>query len=290
VNVAFFGTSAFGADVLRALVERGRITITAVVSQPDRESGRGRRLTAPPVAEAARELGIALSQPERASEAPPEADAGIVVAFGQIIREPLLSAYPLVNLHPSLLPRWRGAAPVERAIMAGDAETGVAVIALAAELDAGPVLAEQRFPIGERDDAGAVRARALELGVPLLERALLERPEPRPQSDSGVTYAEKIGPDDRALDWSRPAAELDRVVRALSPHIGARCLLDDRPFVVWRARPLDRGPSAGEVEAPLVVGCGQGALELLELQPAGKRRMSAEEFLRGLRQPPSRAS
>ena len=290
MNVAFFGTSAFGADVLRALVERGRLRITAVVSQPDRESGRGRRLTAPPVAEAARELGIALFQPERASEAPPSADAGIVVAFGQIIREPLLSAYPLFNLHPSLLPRWRGAAPVERAIMAGDAETGVAVIALAAELDAGPVLAEQRFPIGERDDAGAVRARALELGVPLLERALLERPEPRPQSDSGVTYAEKIRPDDRTLDWSRPAAELDRVVRALSPHIGARCLLDDRPFVVWRARPLDRGPSAGEVGAPLVVGCGRGALELLELQPAGKRRMSAEEFLRGLRQPPSRAS
>jgi methionyl-tRNA formyltransferase len=290
VNVAFFGTSAFGADVLRALVERGRLTITAVVSQPDRESGRGRKLTAPPVAEAARELGIPLFQPERASETPPPADAGIVVAFGQIIREPLLSAYPLVNLHPSLLPRWRGAAPIERAIMAGDSETGVAVIALAAELDAGPVLAEQSFPIGERDDAGAVRARALELGVPLLERALLERPEPLAQPGSGVTYAEKIGPDDRTLDWSRPAAELDRVVRALSPHIGARCLLDDRPFVVWRARPLDRGPSAGEVEAPLVVGCGQGALELLELQPAGKRRMGAEEFLRGLRQPPRRAS
>jgi methionyl-tRNA formyltransferase len=290
VNVAFFGTSAFGADVLRALVERGRLTITAVVSQPDRESGRGRRLTSPPVADAARELGIALSQPERASQAPPPADAGIVVAFGQIIREPLLSAYPLVNLHPSLLPRWRGAAPIERAIMAGDAETGVAVIALAAELDAGPVLAEQRFPIGGRDDAGAVRARAFELGVPLLETALLERPEPRAQSGSGVTYAEKIRPDDRMLHWSRPAGELDRVVRALSPHIGARCLLDDRPFVVWRARPLDRGPSAGEVEAPLVVGCGQGALELLELQPAGKRRMGAEEFLRGLRQPPRRAS
>jgi methionyl-tRNA formyltransferase len=290
VNVAFFGTSAFGADVLRALVERGRLTITAVVSQPDRESGRGRKLKPPPVAAAAGDLGIPLSQPERASEAPPPADAGIVVAFGQIIREPLLSAYPLVNLHPSLLPRWRGAAPIERAIMAGDAETGVAVIAIAAELDAGPVLAEQRFPIGERDDAGAVRARALEHGVPLLERALLERPKPRPQSSSGVTYAEKIAPGDRTLDWSRPALELDRVVRALSPHIGARCLLDDRPFVIWRARPLEGGPPAGEVGGTLVVGCGQGALELLELQPSGKRRMSAEEFLRGLRQPPSRAS
>jgi methionyl-tRNA formyltransferase len=291
VNVAFFGTSAFGADVLRALVERGRLTISEVVSQPDRESGRGRRLTPPPVAEAARELGLHLSQPERASDAPPKAEAGIVVAFGQIIREPLLSAYPLVNLHPSLLPRWRGAAPVERAIMAGDGETGVAVIELVAELDAGPVLAERRFPIGDRDDAGDVRARALEMGVPLLERALLERPSPQPQAAAGITYAHKIGPADRTLDWSRPAIDLDRVVRALSPHIGARCLLDGRPFVIWRARPLDRGPAVvGEVTAPLVVGCGKGALELLELQPAGKRRMSGEEFLRGLREQPRKAS
>ncbi len=127
--------------------------------------------------------------------------------------------------------------------------------------------------------------------MPLLEQALLERPRPRPQSDVGVSYAHKIGPADRALDWSRSAAELDRVVRALSPHIGARCLLDDRPFVIWRARPLDHGPAAvGEGAAPLVVGCGQGALELLELQPAGKRRMSAEEYLRGLREPPRKAS
>jgi methionyl-tRNA formyltransferase len=164
------------------------------------------------------------------------------------------------------------------------------VIELVAELDAGPILAEQRFPIGDRDDAGDVRTRALELGVPMLERVLLERPQPRPQSEQGVTYAHKIGRDDRALDWSRPAAELDRVVRALSPHVGALCLLDDRPFVIWRTRPLDGGPAAGEVAAPLVVGCGQGALELLELQPAGKRRMGADEFLRGLREPPRRAS
>ncbi len=290
MKVAFFGTSAFGADVLRALVERGRLTISAVVSQPDRESGRGRRLSSPPVAEEARRLGIPLTQPERASETPPQADAGIVVAFGQLIRDPLLSACPLVNLHPSLLPRWRGAAPIERAIMAGDSETGVAVIRLVAELDAGPVLAEQRFPIGDRDDAGAVRARALELGVPLLERALLEHPDPRPQSEQGVTYARKIEREDRTLDWSRPAVELDRVVRALSPHIGARCRIDERPFVIWKARPVERGPSAGEIASPLVVGCGEGALELLEVQPAGKRRMASAELLRGLREPPHRAS
>jgi len=213
-----------------------------------------------------------------------------VVALGQIIREPLLSAYPLVNLHPSLLPRWRGAAPVERAIIAGDCETGVAVIALAAELDAGPILAERRFPIGARDDAADVRARALELGVPLLERALLDGPQPRPQSETGITYAHKIERDDRSLDWTRPAAELDRVVRALSPHIGGRCLIDDRPFVIWEARPLDDGPAPGAVAPPFTIGCGRGALEVIELQPAGKRRMSSEEYLRGVRSPPQTAT
>ena len=290
MNVAFFGTSAFGAEVLCSLVDRGRLSIGTVVTQPDRESGRGRRLAPPPVAVAARELGLPLLQPERASDQPPTGDAGIVVAFGQIIREPLLSAYPLINLHPSLLPRWRGAAPVERAIMAGDAETGVAVIALAAELDAGPILAEQRFAIGQRDDAGDVRSHALELGVPLLEGALLDPAAPRAQPADGVTYAHKIERGDRELDWRGSAAELDRVVRALSPHIGARCLIDDRPFVIWRARPLERGPAVGEMAAPLVVGCGEGGLELLELQPAGKRRMAADEYLRGLRAPPARAT
>jgi len=290
VNVAYFGTSEFGADVLRALVERGAVRVAAVVSQPDRPSGRGRALTPPPVAAAARELGLPLAQPKDASVEPPEAEAGVVVAFGQILRAPLLGTYPLVNLHPSALPRWRGAAPVERAIMAGDAETAVAVIEVAPELDAGPILAEQRIPIGEHDDAGAVRRAALELGVPLLERALLERPQPRAQDEQGITYARKIEAAERTLDWSRPAAELDREVRALSPHIGARTALDGRPCQVWRALPLGQGPGAGEVGAELVVGCGEGALQILELQPAGKGRMAAADFLRGLREPPVRAT
>ena len=212
----------------------------------------------------------------------------MVVAFGQILRAPLLGAYPLVNLHPSALPRWRGAAPVERAIMAGDAETAVAVIEVAPELDAGPILAEQRIPIGQHDDAGAVRRAALELGVPLLERALLERPAPRAQDEQGVTYAHKIEAAERALDWSRPAAELDRKVRALSPHIGRGRLLDGRPCQVGRGRSSRAG--SGEVGAELVVGCGEGALQILELQPAGKGRMAAADFLRGLREPPARAT
>jgi methionyl-tRNA formyltransferase len=290
VDVAFFGTSAFGAEVLRSLVDRGRLRIAAVVSQPDRPSGRGRAPSPPPVAEAARSLGLPLRQADDASVAPPPADAGIVVAFGQLIREPLLHAYPLVNLHPSALPRWRGAAPIERAIMAGDAETAVCVIELAAELDAGPILAEERIPIGPQDDAGSVRARALELGVPLLEHALLERPQPRPQAAEGVTYAHKIASDDRRLRWSRPAAELDRQVRALSPGIGARAELGDRPCLIWRAQPLDDGPPEGRIGEGLVVGCGHGALRILELQPAGKGRMEAAAYLRGLREPPTRAA
>jgi methionyl-tRNA formyltransferase len=290
VNVAFYGTSEFGADVLERLVERGKLDITTVVSQPDRPSGRGQKLSSPPVAERARRLGLSVLQPQNASAEPAPADAGLVVAFGQIIRDPLLTAYPLVNLHPSLLPRWRGAAPVERAIMAGDAETGVAAIEVAPELDAGAILGEERFAIGEHDDAAAVRARALDLGVPLLERALLERPAPRAQDRDGVTYARKIEAADRALDWTRPAAQVDRIVRALSPHIGARCMLDGTPMVVWAARPHQGGPAPGDVEPPLVVGCGDGSLELLEVQPAGKRRMAAADYLRGLREPPRTAT
>ena len=288
MRVAFFGTAGFGADVLRALVGRGNLDVAIVVSQPDRPSGRGRRPQPPAVAAAAGELGLPLLQPERASETPPPADAGIVVAFGQLIRPPLLDSYPLVNLHPSRLPRWRGAAPVERAIMAGDPETAVAVIDLVAELDAGPVREMAAIKIGPADDAGAVRRRALELGVPMLERALLEPSPPVPQSGE-VTYAHKLTADDRALDWRRPACELDRVVRALSPHIGARTALDGRPVTVWRARPLEHGPAPGQVADPLVVGTAEGGLRLLEIQPAGKRRMAADEYLRGLREPPREA-
>jgi methionyl-tRNA formyltransferase len=292
VRIAFFGTSALGAEVLSGLAAAGELEITTVVSQPDRPAGRRRRPTAPPVAVRARELGLPLVQTERASAEPPAADAGVVVAFGQIVREPLLSAYPLYNLHPSLLPRWRGAAPIERAIMAGDEETAVCVIGLTAELDAGPVYARERFPIGAEDDAGALYERTARLGPPLLRSTLRGERRPEPQPAEGVTYAARLTAADRLLDWTQPAAALARRVRALSPHIGARAALDERPVVVWRSRALESGPAPGAVaaEGGLVVGCGQGALELLELQPAGGRRMSAAELLRGLRERPRRAS
>jgi methionyl-tRNA formyltransferase len=227
-------------------------------------------------------------------DVPPGIEAGVVVAYGRILRAPLLDALPLVNLHPSALPRWRGAAPIERAIMAGDRASAVAVIRVVAALDAGPVLAREPMPIGPADDAGVLYRRAAELGVPLLTRVLREGPPGEPQPADGVTYAHKITAADRRIDWTRPADELERQVRALSPHIGARAELDGRPLVVWRAAPAAAGPSEpGAVAAAdgrLLVGCGAGSLALLDVQPGGGRRMTAVELLRGLRERPRRAT
>jgi methionyl-tRNA formyltransferase len=292
VRIAFFGTSAFAAGALERLVREDGIDVTAVVSQPDRPAGRGRRAATPPAVTAARDLGLPVLQEERASERPPAADAGAVVAFGQILRPPLLGAYPLFNLHPSPLPRWRGAAPIERAIMAGDRETAAAVIELVAELDAGPVHGLERFPIGPEDDAGVVAGRALDLGVPLLAAALRGETSGRAQ-EGEPTYAHRIGPEDRRIDWSRPAAAIADRVRALSPHIGARAQLDGLAVTVWRAAPAAGAPHPGAVTAEggmLRIGAGDGVIEVRELQPAGKRRMSAAEFLRGRQRPPERAT
>jgi methionyl-tRNA formyltransferase len=295
VRVAFFGTSAFGAGALHRLAAQPGIDIVAVVSQPDRPAGRGRRTAAPPVATAAAELGLQLIQSGQASTDPPAADVGAVVAFGQILRPPLLGRYALFNLHPSLLPRWRGAAPIERALMAGDTETGVAVIELVAELDAGPVHALERFRVGPDDDAGAVAARALDLGVPLLAQALRGETTGREQVGE-VTYAAKIEPGDRHIDWRTPATAVADQVRALSPHIGARAELDGRPVTFWKAHvtvtPEGSVPGTATVGGTesLQIACGVGAVEVLELQPSGKRRMAVGEYLRGLRTPPARAT
>ena len=200
-----------------------------VITRPDAPRGRGRKLAAPPVADTARELGIELAQPERLHDeemlariAAAEPEVLCVCAYGALIREPLLSAYELLNVHPSLLPRWRGAAPVERAIMAGDEETGVSIMRLVAELDAGPVCLQGREPIHADDDYGTLAARLERLGGDLLVRALDERPPFTEQDDALVTYAHKIEARDRTLDFTRPPEEVERAVRALRPHIGAR--------------------------------------------------------------------
>jgi methionyl-tRNA formyltransferase len=262
MNLAVAATAPFGADVLRRLAERHDIEY--LLTRPDRRRGRGRELGPPPAKEAAEELGIEVRQPERPAELG-DSDVGAVVvaAYGALIPKELLDRALWLNVHPSLLPRWRGAAPVERAIMASDTETGVSIIRLVEELDAGPVGAAGDFPIGPDDDAGVVFERAADMGSELLD-SVLALQEFSPQ-EGEATYAEKIGPADRELDWSRPPQELHNRIRALSPHIGARGELHGRPVIVWRSRIVD------------------GELEILEVQPEGRRRMTLEEFERGLR-------
>jgi methionyl-tRNA formyltransferase len=269
-----------------------------VVTRPDRPRGRGRKLASPPVADAARELGIALEQPASVNDdatlrgieaAAPEAVC--VCAFGVLIKEPLLSRFEMLNVHPSLLPRWRGAAPVERAIMAGDEQTGVSIMRLTAGLDSGPVCAQVTEPIRSEDTYGTLAARLEVLGADLLVRTLDTEPPCVEQDEAGVTYAAKIEPPDRELDPSRSALELERVVRALTPHIGAYVVLEDGTRLgVSVARVLGDGsppaPPAGVVSLAgprPVLGCAEGALELLVVQPPGRRPMPAEDYLRGRR-------
>lgn len=262
MRLAVAATAPFGADVLRWLAKRHDIAY--LLTRPDRPRGRGRELGAPPAKEAADELGIEVRQPERPAElGEPDVDTVVVAAYGALIPKELLDRALWLNVHPSLLPRWRGAAPVERAIMAGDTETGVSIIRLVEELDAGPVGAAGDFPIGPDDDAGVVFERAADMGSELLD-SVLALQEFGPQ-EGEATYAEKLGPADRELDWSRPPQELHDRIRALSPHIGARGELHGRPVIVWRSRIVD------------------GDLEILEVQPEGRRRMTLEEFERGLR-------
>ena len=262
-RIAVAATAPFGADVLERLAARHELAF--LLTRPDRPRGRGRRPGPPPAKEAAERLGIAVRQPDRLTEELDlDADTIVVAAYGVLIPTPLLDRALWLNVHPSLLPRWRGAAPVERAIMAGDSESGVTIHETTPELDAGPIAAQHAFPIGPDDDAGVVYERAAALAAELLDEVLPE-PSFRPQPDEGATYAEKIRAVDRELDWSRPPEEIVRKVRALSPHIGARAELHGRPVIVWRARLAD------------------GRAEPVEVQPAGRRRMSYEEFLRGLR-------
>ncbi|HET9104725.1 MAG TPA: methionyl-tRNA formyltransferase [Solirubrobacteraceae bacterium] len=294
MRTVYLGTSAFAAAVLRVLAGSEHRP-ALVITRPDRPRGRGRHLAAPPVGETARELGLPVAQPEnvndeaaRAQIAAAAPDAVCVCAFGALIREPLLSAHAMLNVHPSLLPRWRGAAPVERAIMAGDARTGVSIMRLTAGLDSGPVSLRAEVEITPQDTYGTLAERLEAIGGALLVRALDTQPPFTDQPESGATYAEKISAQDRILDPERPAAELERRVRALSPHIGAAVMLaGEERLGVWAARALPApGPAPGEIsldgELP-VLGCAEGALELVTVQPAGKRAMSGADFLRGRR-------
>jgi len=271
LKIAVAATASLGADVLERLSEKHDVAF--LITRPDRPQGRGRRVGAPAAKQAAERLGIEVRQPEKLNESADieGVEAIVVAAYGALISDGLLERTLWLNVHPSLLPRWRGAAPVERAIMAGDAESGVTIHRTTAELDAGPIAAQQAFSIEPDDDAGSVYAKAGALAAELLE-GVLAAPEFRPQPEEGETYAARLTAADRELDWDRPTEELLNQIRALSPHIGARGVVDGRTLTVWRAAP------AG-AESKLTAG----GLELLEVQPEGKRRMTGEEYLRGLR-------
>jgi len=264
-RIAVAATAPFGADVLERLAARHEIS--CVLTRPDALAGRGRRLAAPAAKTVAGRLGIPVLQAERL---PPGLDLGaptvVAVAYGLIVPSSVLEERLWLNVHPSLLPRWRGAAPVERAIMEGDTETGVTIIKLVSELDAGPIVARHAFVIGADDDSGDVFAKAASAAVDLLDD-VLDDPAPVLRDQSGqITYAEKITAADRVLDFARPAVELVNVVRALSPHIGARAEILGRDITIWRAR----------------MGDDEGFVPV-EVQPDGGRRMSYEAWLRGLR-------
>jgi len=291
VRTVFAGTSSFASSVLERLAATDHRPVL-VVTRPDRPRGRGRRVAPPPVAVVARQLGIEVAQPadvndeaarRRIAAASPEVVC--VCAFGALIREPLLSDHLMLNVHPSLLPRWRGAAPVERAIMAGDDRIGVSIMRVTAGLDSGPVCLQEPEPISPDDTYGSLAPRLERLGARLLILALSERPPFREQDEAGATYADKIGTADRLLDPSRPASELERVVRALHPHIGARAALPDGEMLTVHAAAVrDEGPPPGRLAAEggrLLLGCANGALELRIVQPAGGRPMEAAAYLRG---------
>jgi methionyl-tRNA formyltransferase len=300
MRIVYLGTSPFAAAVLRALAGTPHRP-ALVVTRPDRPRGRGRKLAAPPVAETATELGLELDQPtsvndaearDRIAAARPE--ALVVCAFGALIKEPLLSDHEVLNVHPSLLPRWRGAAPIERAIMAGDDRTGVCIMRLEAGLDTGPVAARGETSIEADDTFGSLSARLEPLSSQLLIKVLDAGPGGasfHDQPEDGVTYADKISAEDRILDPTQTADELERRVRALTPHIGAVVLLPgEERLGVWRAeaRPrADGDPSPGELdldgERPVLSCAGATALELCEVQPAGGRAMDAAAYLRGRR-------
>ena len=294
MRTVYLGTSAFAATVLERLAGSPHRP-ALVVTRPDRPAGRGRKLVAPPVWHAAQALGVPVAQPDDVNEDSARAqieavapDVVVVCAFGALIREELLAAHEMLNVHPSLLPRWRGAAPIERAMMAGDAETGVAIMRLTAGLDSGPVCLVEREPILPDDTFGTLSARLATLGGELLVRALDERPTFAEQSDDGVTYAEKITADDRALDpVGQPAEQLARTVRALTPHIGARLALPNGSgyLGVWGAQlaaPVEHEPGwMGNEGGRLLLSTVDGALELLTVQPPGKRPMPAADYLRG---------
>ena len=297
MKVAFAGTPEFAAAALEAILAAG-FDVPLVLTQPDRPAGRGMQLQPSPVKRVALAAGIPVHQPEKlrtpeqqAPLAEVQADVLVVAAYGIILPQAVLDLprHGCLNIHASLLPRWRGAAPIHRAIQAGDAETGITIMQMDAGLDTGPMLRSRAEPIRADDTTGSLHDRLAQLGADMIVEALRALPgglTATPQPADGVTYAAKIGKAEATVDWNRPAAEIERAIRAFNPFPGAVATLQQTPVKLWRARAIDATGTPGEVllaeGAGVIVACGQGALCVTELQKPGGKRLPAAEFLRGM--------
>ncbi len=297
MRLIFAGTPEFAAQALAALIAAGH-DIALVLTQPDRPAGRGMKLKASPVKELALRHGLRVEQPERlkdpAAWAPiraAQADLMIVAAYGLLLPQGVLDIPRLgcVNIHASLLPRWRGAAPIQRAIEAGDTETGITLMQMDAGLDTGAMLSKAVLPIAADDTAGSLHDKLAALGareiVALLPRLEAGAVRAEPQDERLATYAKKIDKAEAAIDWRRPAPELERRIRAFNPVPGAQAQLAGATVKLWRARPAEGQGEPGEIigvgRDAITVACGEGALDLIELQQAGARRLPAAAFLAG---------
>ena len=295
MRIIFMGTPDFSVPVLDALVQAGH-EIAAVYCQPPRPAGRGKKARLTHVHARAEVFGLEVRTPvtlkgQQDAFVALNADVAVVVAYGLILPQAILDAPRLgcLNIHASLLPRWRGAAPIHRAIMAGDKETGVCIMQMEAGLDTGPVLMRKATAIASEDTTGAVHDRLSQMGARLIVDSLnrIDDLTPAPQPDVGVTYAEKIDKAEARVDWTRPAKEIDFQIRGLSPFPGAWAEVDGQRLKFLNCRLADGGGQPGEVlDDRLTIACGSGAVEVLRLQRAGKGPQDREEFLRGLAIPP----
>ena len=292
MRIIFMGTPDFSVPVLEALVDAGH-EIAAVYCQPPRPAGRGKKDRPSPVQARAEALGLEVRHPvslrtpdAQEAFAALQADIAVVVAYGLILPQAVLDTPKLgcLNIHASLLPRWRGAAPIHRAIMAGDTETGIAIMQMEAGLDTGPVLLEERTAIGAEETTGALHDRLSAMGARLIVQALAELPDlvPVPQPEDGVTYAAKIDKAEARVDWSQPAVTVDRLIRGLSPFPGAWCEIGGERVKLLGSRLADGDAAPGTHLGGFIIACGSGAVQVTEAQRAGKRPMPASDVLKGL--------
>jgi len=294
VRVIFAGTPEFAAQALAAIADAGH-EVVLVLTQPDRPAGRGMTLQPSPVKTLALARGFEVFQPltlrdpeAQAKLAACAADVMVVAAYGLILPQAVLNlpSHGCLNIHASLLPRWRGAAPIQRALLAGDAETGVCIMQMEAGLDTGPVLLRGAFPILDDDTTATLHDRLAALGAELIVQALARLPLPAEvQPDEGVTYAHKIEKAEALIDWRKSAAELDRHIRAFNPFPGAQAVFNGQTVKLWAARPVPERGEIGRILAvdrsSVVVACGEGALAISELQKAGGKRLPVQQFLAG---------